>query len=1527
MRAPQQRLGWIHQLVLMVVLAVASVSWRASAAMTEADCLASGMCLAKVVSDYNYAHCTAGPDLRFSCPTFNDALGPFDSEADFVEKQLAAFTAGYALGNCICQDDGAPGVVEVRPADSPNGEWAQIGDDRQAACTGTTELLPRLFAGTSIESKSNKHFHAGHICGGEFHVLAIPILRRTRSQTCPPGTTLQSWSSSESGCVLDEHIQLQLGMCPSEPAPSTSIGGASKSRSSHLMTSLPVNTATGNKVIVEVDYEGTGPAPLRLVRTYNSSDDVDEAGLGAKWQHNYARALLVFPQGASVSRGDGTTWSFFPRGDGTWVAIGGVRAELRDLSASDPQLPGGWQLVLSNGHVESYDALGRLRVIANAQGLETTLTYDGNGLLQAVMGPFGHTLTLIHNIGRLSKVIDPAGNTIDYAYNNGILTAVTYPHPGGAGAGPRPFRQYHYDDPLYPHHITGLRDERGVLIGQYSYDLLGRARTSGGADIGHGIPQNEHTFTYDDDLKTVIQRPGGVIEERWFENVAGHRVISQTRVNKSAFTTRMRYDDNGRRTQVTDVAKRIDNVDHSTPAVHTRSQASGTTDERAITTAYLSDVVRLPTQITGPSVAPGQSSIQTRSYVDGTKLGEIIESGYHADGTPTSRQTQFHYYKAADGVVHVQGLVKSIDGPRTDVDDRTTYHYHDCDTGGACGRIERLIDAQGHATQFTDYDAHGRVTRTVAPSGLEVFYRYDDRGRLIELSQTSPGETTNTAFFDYDPTGNLIQSQSLTGVVTTYAYDDAGNLERISDGLGGTQTLSYDTRGNLTTTSYEDASGTVTATETRRYDLRDQLMNIDRNGQRSEWSYNEVGELERVRNPRGHDTQFRYDALGRQTQSVDARGGITTVDYDVHDAVVSVTDPEQHTTQFITDDLGNVLREISPARGTLDYIHDTAGNVTAMTDARGVTVQYHYDALNRLLLTDYPIDDDIAFEYDGGTTPNSDNDRGLLTRITQGVDQLIFSHDAYGRVTDDERTIGGSIYRTQYAYDADGRLQSLTYPSGMVVTYHYDAAGQVHRIVATTPSGNLTLLDGIIYKPFGPMTDATTGNGLTLEREFDTRYLPSRIAVTALTGTTALLDRDYLTDASGNITSINDFVEPISSEDFTNGYDELDRLTAAFGRYGERHYQYDAVGHRKRIEYDPTENAFIPKPAIADLTLEYNDEGRIQRALSGATVLGEYRHNAFGQRHTKTAGGTTTHFTYDLAGHLLMEATDLGTLTREYVYHADRLIAVIDHTPTTAAVYWVHTDHLGTPKAMTDASGSVVWQADSAPFGMTSPTVELVTLNVRFPGQYFDWETGGYYNYHRFYDPSTGRYLRSDPIGLHGGLNTYGYAAGNPIAEYDPYGLSSLSALKAALREVHKILGGSLPKGKPGKFGSPQRGDSKKGYRYDSEGHPKSDKLEEQGPHINYWDYTKGKRGRGGISGAVPIKERGGILPELIPSLLIPWWLVPGELGIHPCEMPGGPPCGTPFPGIGSLDPVDDSIYREFCRQNPNAPNCVSSCL
>jgi uncharacterized protein RhaS with RHS repeats len=142
------------------------------------------------------------------------------------------------------------------------------------------------------------------------------------------------------------------------------------------------------------------------------------------------------------------------------------------------------------------------------------------------------------------------------------------------------------------------------------------------------------------------------------------------------------------------------------------------------------------------------------------------------------------------------------------------------------------------------------------------------------------------------------------------------------------------------------------------------------------------------------------------------------------------------------------------------------------------------------------------------------------------------------------------------------------------------------------------------------------------------------------------------------------------------------------------------------------------------------------QVLDGTTEVGAYTYNGAGQRIKKVAGEAATIFHYDLMGHLITETNESGTMIAEYVYLGDQLLTLIKPDET---AYYYHNDHLGTPQVLTNGSGNVVWKAKYTPFGEANISVETETNPFRFPGQYYDTETGLHYNYFRYYDPTTGR--------------------------------------------------------------------------------------------------------------------------------------------------------------------------------------------
>ncbi|WP_159969642.1 RHS repeat-associated core domain-containing protein [Pseudomonas sp. 9Ag] len=195
---------------------------------------------------------------------------------------------------------------------------------------------------------------------------------------------------------------------------------------------------------------------------------------------------------------------------------------------------------------------------------------------------------------------------------------------------------------------------------------------------------------------------------------------------------------------------------------------------------------------------------------------------------------------------------------------------------------------------------------------------------------------------------------------------------------------------------------------------------------------------------------------------------------------------------------------------------------------------------------------------------------------------------------------------------------------------------------------------------------------------------------------------------------------------------------------------------------------------------EYDAQGRLAQVKVASNVIAQYRYNALGQRTHKITGTATTTFFYGPNGQLLGETqySPTGTkLSGQFYVWLDSLplggITLAydaEGGVTSSSAFYLHTDHLNTPRLATNQSGVEIWRWKSDAFGV-GDVVGTATINLRFPGQYFDSESGLHYNFFRDYDPATGRYVESDPIGLEGGLNTFGYVLGNPLRYSDPFGL------------------------------------------------------------------------------------------------------------------------------------------------------------
>ena len=183
----------------------------------------------------------------------------------------------------------------------------------------------------------------------------------------------------------------------------------------------------------------------------------------------------------------------------------------------------------------------------------------------------------------------------------------------------------------------------------------------------------------------------------------------------------------------------------------------------------------------------------------------------------------------------------------------------------------------------------------------------------------------------------------------------------------------------------------------------------------------------------------------------------------------------------------------------------------------------------------------------------------------------------------------------------------------------------------------------------------------------------------------------------------------------------------------------------------------------------YNAAGRMESVDHHTGGTAAYTYDAFGRKRSIVEAGATTRLFYGPAGTLLEESDATGTPGRGYLRVAGRPLAAV-----TAAgdLQWVLSDQVGQPQKLLDASATLLWDRVAHPFGDTYAQVTGSETDEpqRFPGQRFEQLTGLHYNYFRDYDPSLGRYIQSDPVGLNGGMNGYLYAKANPYKYIDPTG-------------------------------------------------------------------------------------------------------------------------------------------------------------
>ena len=752
-------------------------------------------------------------------------------------------------------------------------------------------------------------------------------------------------------------------------------------------------------------------------------------------------------------------------------------------------------------------------------------------------------------------------------------------------------------------------------------------------------------------------------------------------------------------------------------------------------------------------------------------------------------------------------------------------HHYSYDSHG------RIIDESTTGSGIEELSKHysrdvwGRITGTyTTPASTWMAYTYGDYDQMLTETDRTDNSNPLTTTYTYDGWGNLActtrpdgtQTQTTrswgTSSVRRYAiektatgqpwqrtwYDGQGRetcTETVGPGgVSQTGITTYNSKG--LPASKVSITGQLSIMQTMGYDALGRLTSTNStSGQSSTVSYGDREETTTTGDGRTFTKNF--DAWGNVTCSSDP---VSQVSYTYASCGKPATATvEGSTVSMEYDECGNQTLLCDPDAGTTTYDYDAMGRVVAQTDARGITSTTTYDAYGRIVEKTAG-DDTTTYTYGTSGTENM-----LLTAMQNATGTVSYTHDQYGRLLTETRTIvSDSTLVFSYAYNSLGQLASKTYPGNVTATYHYDANGYEDQMaVNDTVVWQLTANNGRV-------TTETLGGG-ALTRTLTRNAQGFLTNMQTLHGANAVSSMTFGYNAqTGNLTSRTG----MRNQAETFAYDSLDRLTSVcigntqsvsmtyddngniLGKTGLGSYNYDAL-----LPHAVTETGMPIANDTTSIEYNYNAIGKICEIYKGKYSHGPsatFMYGPDGERWKSTVNtwvGNHPFFntiylpttkTYIYAGDYQQINTNalFGTKTfidlghgvcyYKYSYFSLSISPRERKLVTGSRLLYACTDNLGSITRLVDGQGSVVFSASYDAWGNQTVLTDSIGFRRGFTGHEHIPEFGLINMNGRLYDPATGTFLSPDnyvqaPYNSQS-FNRYSYCLNNPLKYTDPSG-------------------------------------------------------------------------------------------------------------------------------------------------------------